>query len=342
MTKTLLLGGAGFIGYNIARRLLDEGGHALTIADNFFRAGGKVDGPVQALKDDHGVELISGDFTDPAAFAKLGEAYDQVYMLASVVGVDYVNSMPHEIIRINTALIYNTLEWARSVSVGRVLFTSTSECYAGAVEAFGYAIPTPESVPLTIRDISEPRFTYAVTKMLGESGFLNYAKAGCFEAVIVRYHNVYGPRMGFKHVIPHLAQRFRENESPFKIYGHDQTRAFNFIDDAVAGTVAAMEKGGNREIYHIGTEEEITIEELTRYVGEIMGFEGEYVYAPTYPGSVSRRCPDTTKIREELGYEPQVSWREGLRRTIEWYRDYLESGVELHESFYDNKAKAKS
>ena len=340
MTKTLLLGGAGFIGYNIARHLLARGGHAITIADNFFRAGGEVDEDIRALRDEGGVELIAGDFTDPASFERLGGDYDQVYMLASVVGVDYVNSMPHEIIRINTALIYNTLEWARAADVGRVLFTSTSECYAGAVEAFGYEIPTPETVPLTIRDIGEPRFTYAVTKMLGESGFLNYAKAGCFEAVIVRYHNVYGPRMGFKHVIPHLAQRFRESENPFKIYGHDQTRAFNYIDDAVAGTVGAMERGGNREIYHIGTQEEITIEELTRYVGELMGFEGEYVYAPTYPGSVSRRCPDISKVRRELGYEPAVSWREGIRRTIEWYVAYLDSGVELHESFYDNKAKA--
>ena len=228
-------------------------------------------------------------------------------MLASVVGVDYVNKIPHEIIRINTALIYNTLEWLRSSNCKKVLFTSTSECYAGAVEAFNYKIPTPETVPLTIEEIGHPRFTYAVTKMLGESGFINYSRKLGFECNIVRYHNVYGPRMGFKHVIPHLVQRFRNNENPFQIYGHDQTRSFNYIDDAVEGTVKAMEKGKNGEIYHIGDEHEISIEDLTKYTGEIMNYAGIYEYAPTYPGSVARRCPDISKAKNELNYKPKIN-----------------------------------
>ena len=97
-------------------------------------------------------------------------------MLASIVGVDYINNMPHEIIRINTALIFNTLEWLKNVKCKKVLFTSTSECYAGAIEAFNYDIPTPENVPLTIKDITHPRFTYAVTKMLGSLVLYNIQK----------------------------------------------------------------------------------------------------------------------------------------------------------------------
>ena len=342
MKKALLIGGAGFIGFNIAKYLAEKRDYEITIADNFFRAGGKIDELLEALVQKHDIKVISGDFTQADNYDKLGKDYDYVYMLASVVGVDYVNKIPHEIIRINTALIYNTLEWLRYSKCGKVLFTSTSECYAGAIEAFDYAIPTPESVPLTIQDIGHPRFTYAVTKMLGESGFLNYSRQLGFECSIIRYHNVYGPRMGFKHVIPHLAQRFRNGENPFKIYGHDQTRAFNYIDDAVEGTVFAMEKGGNGEIYHIGTQEEISIEELIRYTGELMGFDGEYEYAPTYPGSVARRCPDISKSREELGYEPKVTWKDGLKETINWYVDYLDNHKDLHESFYDNKEKSES
>lgn len=340
MKKVLLIGGAGFIGYNITKYLAENRDYDITIADNFFRGGGKIDDLLQELVDTHSIKVVAGDFTDPEAFKQLEKGYTYVYMLASVVGVDYVNSIPHEIIRINTALIYNTLEWLRSAECGKVLFTSTSECYAGAVEAFDYQIPTPETVPLTIKDITHPRFTYAVTKMLGESGFIQYSSKLGFECSIIRYHNVFGPRMGFKHVIPHLAQRFTNNENPFKIYGHDQTRAFNYIDDAVEGTVLAMEKGRNGEIYHIGTQEEITIEELIRYTGELMGFEGEYEYAPTYPGSVPRRCPDISKARKELGYEPKVGWKEGLKKTIDWYVDYLKNNEELHESFYDNKEKS--
>lgn len=337
MKKVLLLGGAGFIGFSIAKYLTEKGGYNITIADNFFRAGGKIDLALQKLADERDIKIVSGDFTKPSCFHELQKDYEQVYMLASVVGVDYVNEMPHEIIRINTALIYNTLEWLRSSKCGKVVFTSTSECYAGTIEAFDYQIPTAEDVPLTIQDITHPRFTYAVTKMLGESGFLQYANKLGFECTIVRYHNVYGPRMGFKHVIPHLAQRFLKGENPFKIYGADQTRAFNHIDDAVNGTVLAMEKGGNGEIYHIGSEEEITIKELIKYTGELMNFKGDYIDAPTYPGSVARRCPDISKARRNLGYEPKISWKDGLKDTLTWYVDYLDNNNNLHESFYDNK-----
>lgn len=334
MKKVLLLGGAGFIGFSIAKYLAKKVGYKITIADNFFRAGGKIDSSLKSLVEEHDIKIVSGDFTESNYFLELEKDYDYVYMLASVVGVDYVNQMPHEIIRINTALIYNTLEWLKSSKCGKVVFTSTSECYAGAVEAFNYQIPTDESVPLTIQDITHPRFTYAVTKMLGESGFIQYANKFDFECTIVRYHNVYGRRMGFKHVIPHLAQRFLNNENPFKIYGADQTRAFNYIDDAVNGTVLAMEKGGNGEIYHIGSQEEITIRDLIKFTGELMGFNGEYIDAPTYPGSVNRRCPDISKAKKDLGYLPKVSWKDGLSKTIDWYIDYLNKNKDLHESFY--------
>ena len=223
MKKVLLLGGAGFIGFSIAKYLAKKGGYKITIADNFFRAGGKIDSSLKSLVDKYNIRVISGDFTEPNYFLELEKDYNYVYMLASVVGVDYVNKMPHEIIKINTALIYNTLEWLRNSNCGKVLFTSTSECYAGTIEAFDYQIPTSENVPLTIKDITHPRFTYAVTKMLGESGFIQYASKLGFDCTIVRYHNVYGKRMGFKHVIPHLSQRFLNGENPFKIYGADQT-----------------------------------------------------------------------------------------------------------------------
>jgi nucleoside-diphosphate-sugar epimerase len=328
--KVLLLGGAGFIGFNISKYLAENRDYTITIADNFAR--GKEDDLFTALVKQHSIKVVPGDFTDPKTFDALESDYDQVYMLASVVGVDNANSVPHEIIRINTALIFNTLEWLRRSQIRKVLFTSTSECYAGTIDAFGYVVPTPEEVPLCIEDIGHPRFTYAVTKMLGESGFLNYSRILGFEATIVRYHNVYGPRMGFKHVIPHLAVRFKNGEAPFKVYGHDQTRAFCFITDAVKGTVLAMEEPGtNREIYHIGTQEEITIGDLIHYAGEVMKYNGEYENAPTYPGSVSRRCPDITKAKTQLGFLPEVSWKEGLKKTLEWYNEYLEQGNKVYE-----------
>jgi UDP-glucose 4-epimerase len=328
--KVLLLGGAGFIGFNISKYLAENRDYKITIADNFAR--GKEDILFTTLVKKHNIKVVPGDFTDPATYDQLESDYDQVYMLASVVGVDNANSIPHEIIRINTALIYNTLEWVRRSKIRKVLFTSTSECYAGTIEAFGYTTPTPEEVPLCIQEIGHPRFTYAVTKMLGESGFLNYSRILGFETTIVRYHNVYGPRMGFKHVIPHLVVRFRKGETPFKVYGHDQTRAFCYITDAVKGTVLAMEEPGtNGEIYHIGTQEEITIGDLIHYAGDVMQFGGEYENAPTYPGSVSRRCPDITKAKTQLGFMPEVKWKDGLKKTLDWYNEYLEAGNKVYE-----------
>ena len=256
--KCLVIGGAGFIGMNIVKELAEKGNYNVTIGDNFSR--GKKDEYLNSIIKKNNIKVVSADFTDPSSFKELESDYDYVYMLASVVGVEYTQKIPNELIRINTALIFNTLEWIKHTDCKKILFTSTSECYAGTIEAFGYKIPTPEEIPLCVEDIAHPRFTYAVTKMLGESGFLNYSKKVGFECTVVRYHNAFGPRMGFKHVIPHLVQRFLSNESPFKIYGHDQTRSFSFISDSVEGTILAMEsEKSNGEIYHIGSSEEITI-----------------------------------------------------------------------------------
>jgi nucleoside-diphosphate-sugar epimerase len=329
--KVLLIGGAGFIGLRIAQFLSEERtACATTIIDNFFR--GKEDEYLIHLRGKYNIKVIQADCTQPAAFDTLDKDYDHVYMLASVVGVEYTTQMPDEIIRINTALIYNTLEWLKTASCGKVVFTSTSECYAGTIEAFNYAIPTPEKIPLCIEDIRHPRFTYAVTKMLGESGFMNYARVHGFKCTVVRYHNVYGERMGFKHVIPQVTQRFYNKENPFKIYGADQTRAFCYVDDAVEGTVLSMEQdGADGEIIHIGVQDEIKIEEIVKYIGTLVGFDGAYEAVPAPDGSVSRRCPDISKAKRLLGYQPRVDYKTGVKRTFDWYMNYLKTGKKAYE-----------
>lgn len=329
--KVLILGGAGFIGLNILKFLGNKGGSVITIADNFFR--GKMDEDLTILIRDFDVKVVQADFTKMESFDLLESDYDQVYMLASVVGVEYTTRIPNELIRINTFLIMNTLEWLKNSNCKKVLFTSTSECYAGTIDSFGFDVPTKETVPLCIKDISHPRFTYAVTKMLGESGFLNYSRVFGFECTIVRYHNVYGPRMGFKHVIPQVVKRLLENEDPFQIIGYNQTRAFNFIDDAVKGTVAAMENmNANGEIFHIGDmNAEITIEQLVHYISDLIGYKGRFEKHGVHDGSVSRRCPDISKATELLDYTPEISWRDGIEKTVGWYVNYYNQGKELFE-----------
>jgi nucleoside-diphosphate-sugar epimerase len=332
--KVLILGGAGFVGMHLAKFITHHRDHELTIADYAFgRNLTDYFTPAQLAR----VRFVQGDFSQASAFDQLEADYDHFYMLASVVGVNPTLESPEEVLRINTLLILNSLEWVKRSRVRKALFSSTSEAYSGTTEVFDYPVPTDEFVPLCIQDVSQPRFSYAITKIFGESAFLNYARKFDFEATVVRYHNAFGPDMGFKHVIPHLVERFLKKENPFKVYGHDQTRAFSFIDDSVEGTVLAMESDkANGDIFHLGSSVEISIETLVRTVGEMLGFEGEYEMAPTYPGSVSRRCPDISKARHVLGYNPRVDWKVGLKRTVDWYVDYFAT----HEKAASNGFKA--
>jgi nucleoside-diphosphate-sugar epimerase len=133
--------------------------------------------------------------------------------------------------------------------------------------------------------------------------------------------------MGFNHVVPHLVIRFRRGDDPFKIYGANQTRDFCYVSDAIIGTVQAMELPGIKgNIYHLGTGIETTIEELTRFTGTCMGFTGTYTEAPTYPGSVSRRCPDISKSLHDLHFSATTPWQEGIRKTVQWYNGYFDRG----------------
>jgi nucleoside-diphosphate-sugar epimerase len=320
-TKILIIGGGGFVGMNLAKFLVSNRDCELTVADYKFT---RDDSEYFTNEQCQSVRFVEADFTSPQAFDCLEVDFDYVYMLASVVGVNNTLEHPEDVIRVNTSLILNCLDWLKKTTVKRVLFSSTSETYSGTTEVLDYPIPTDEAVPLCIQDVSDRRFTYAITKILGESAFLNYAAAGDFETVVVRYHNAFGPDMGFKHVIPHLVERFMKNENPFRMYGHDQTRAFSFITDTVEGSVLAMESdSASGNIFHIGSSEEISIEELIRAVGDMMEFSGEYQDAPTYPGSVSRRCPDISKAKRELGYAPKTNWKDGLKVTVDWYRHYF-------------------
>lgn len=327
--KVLILGGAGFIGLNVSR-ILAKKGYGITIGDNFARNQNDVE--FNEFLDQSGTKFIEEDFANPAAWDLLDKDYDYFYMLASMIGVNTTLEIPEEIIRVNTALIFNSLEWVKTTKIKNVLFTSTSECYSGTIDRFGYAIPTPEDIPLCIEDIGHPRFTYAVTKMLGESGFIQYARKYDFNCAIVRYSNIFGPRMGFNHVIPHLVQRFLNQESPYRVFGHDQTRSFCYIDDGAMGTVLAMEKNTAHDgTYHIGATDEITMEELIKEVGKYFNYDGEYVNAPTYPGSVSRRGADITKAKNELGFDPKTNWREGLKPMLDWYTNYYHENPQALE-----------
>lgn len=308
--------------------MVKRGNYEITIGDNFYH--NQNDEDFMNFIKLNNIKLIYEDFSNPLIFNQLDSQYDDFYMLASMIGVNFTLRNPHEVIRVNTALIYNSLEWLKSAKVKNVLFTSTSECYSGTIDKFNYSIPTDEKIPLCIDDIHHPRWAYATTKILGESGFLNYANHIGFKCKIVRYNNIIGPKMGFGHIIPHLVERFINKESPFLIYGAEQTRSFCYIDDGALGTIQAMEtETASNEIYHIGNDEEITIRDFVMEAGKILNYNGKYLDAPTYPGSVSRRCPDLYKSKKILNFKINYSWIEALEKTIDWYFKFFKKNPDF-------------
>jgi len=323
MSKVLITGGAGFIGYHLAKHLAARG-HAITLADNLFR--GRRDTDLEALLELQKVTLIEADLTDRGAWSTLGSGYDTVYHLASINGTKLFYEMPHEVLRVGVLSTIHALEWFRSENGSadaKILYTSSNEAYGGALEAYGkLPIPTPENVPLIVADTYNPRWSYAGQKLIGELFFIHYAKAYNLRMSIVRPHNFYGPRAGYNHVIPEVIARVSAHEEPFAIFGANETRSFCYIDDAVEAIQAVMEsKTTDGGTYHIGTAQETSIQDLVEDIFSIMQWHPKNIAIQASPeGSVNRRLADVSKIKRDTDWEAKTGLAEGLKRTIEWYR----------------------
>jgi len=313
--KALVLGGAGFIGVHLTRRLL-ETGRSVTIVDDFSR--GRQDEDLARLD----VPVIHADLTSQEAYDQLTRGWDEVYMLVAVLGVRNVINDPARVLRVNTLAVLNLLDWIEPDA--RLFFASTSETYAGGVNAGIVGVPTPETVPLMIEDVAAPRFTYAISKMWGEAAVVHTSRAKGFPFVIGRFHNVYGPRGGTDHVIGEMSARAIRRENPFRVWGADQARAFCYVDDATDAIVRLMSTDDAvGEIVHIGSDTETVIADLAKLVLRLADFAPDLQVLPAPPGAVARRVPDLTKLRAFTGYEPRVPLEEGVRRTFAWYRESI-------------------
>lgn len=322
MKKILITGGAGFIGYHLAKHLLNQE-YEVVIADNFFRS--EHDADLENLLKQPNVKLVTADLTIPASWENIGNGYDYVYHLVGINGTKLFYEIPHEVLRIGITTTLNVLDWFRTKNNkpgAKILYTSSNEAYAGALEAFGkLPIPTPENVPLVIADPYNPRWSYAGQKLISELLFIHYSKAYNFRMSIVRPHNFYGPREGYMHVIPEVIERIKQKTEPFPIFGADDTRSFCYIDDAILAIQGVMESEKTDEgTYHIGTREETVIMDLVETMFNLMGWRPKNLEIKKSPlGSVKRRLADVSKIKMDIGWEAKTNTKEGLEKTIAWY-----------------------
>ena len=307
--RHLVTGGAGVIGFELVRQLVEQGDEVTTL--DVGKKGGLQDLAVLAEQHPGQLTVVRGDFGSDRSL--LSGRFDAIFHFAAIVGVKYVTDHPYETISVNMRTTLNALDHALQTGCRTFIFASSSENYAASVDHGHAQIPTGEDVLLSIDDIALPRWSYAASKMAGESAVFGAARIGGFTPIVVRFHNVYGPRMGPTHVIPEFLERVRQRADPFPVFGADQTRSFLHVEDgaralrAVLG--AALEGQGG--IYNIGSAIETQIGDLARMVFEVTGFHPKIDDQPAPPGSVRRRVPDVAKLRA-LGFEPRRQLREGL------------------------------
>lgn len=310
--RALVTGAAGFVGLHLVRRLLEEGVDVVAVDD---LSRGVLDADAQAVL--RHAQFVEHDLTAPLPASI--PACDEVFHLAAVVGVGNVTSAPARVIGVNVAATARVVEWCAVNPPRSFVFSSTSEVADGAVAAGLVPVPVAEDVPFVVAAPHSARASYATSKVVGE---LLVSHAGIAGATrIVRFFNVYGPRMGTQHVIPQFACRVLDGEDPFAIYGGENRRAFCHVDDAVAATLAvARHPGTDPSVVNVGDDrEEVTMTELAATLFEVAGVARTLKVEPAPAGSPDRRCPDVSVLRHRIGYEATTCLRDGLARTFEWY-----------------------
>ncbi len=318
--EVIVTGGSGFIGYNLVLLLLKLN-YKVKVYDNNLR--GSFD-KFKQIKDD--IEFIEGDIRDLDVLIKASKGVEKFFHLAALNGTSNFYERPDQVIEIGTKGIINAIDAAKKNNISEFYLASTSEVYNIPPE-----IPTNENVRLIIPDVFNPRYSYAGSKIISELYLLHFGSKYFERSIIFRPHNVYGPNMGYEHVIPELIKKIYDLDKKINdsdkllIQGSgNETRAFIFINDFIDAMELIIRKGLNLNIYNIGNSKEIKIIELAKSLIDISNNNYDLAISELKQGSTSRRCPNIDKI-SKLGYAQKVSLLEGLKLTYKWYYDNYQS-----------------
>lgn len=322
MSGVLVTGGAGFIGAALVKRLVEKGAQ-VRVLDSEFRGNRR-----RLDKYGNRIEFWDADIRNVSDVYAAMRDVDEVWHLAAINGTANFYDKPDQVLDVGIKGILNVIDAARHQglrSERRLFVMSSSEVYGQP-----FQIPTPEEVPLTIKDVTNPRYSYAGSKIITEQLALFSTHNAFSNVVVVRPHNIYGPDMGYSHVIPELICRARllieqQKDNPPPWYGLSvhgtgtESRSFCYIDDCIDALMLLRTKGQHKNIYNVGRRDSYSIKRLVSVLS--FALEKQLKCLPTgnlAQGSPKARCPDISKL-EALGYVSRVSLPEGVKKTVEWY-----------------------
>jgi nucleoside-diphosphate-sugar epimerase len=312
--RFLVTGGAGFIGSNLAEALL-AAGHHVRVLDNFL-TGKRENLAGLAQRYGESFDLREGDIRDPAGTRKAMEGIDYVLHQGALPSVPRSVADPVLSNEINVAGTVNVLVAARDAGVRRVVFAASSSAYGDTP-----VLPKRESMN------PNPKSPYAAQKLAGEHYMRIFHEVYGLETVSLRYFNVFGPRQDPKSmyaaVIPRFITCALRGEPP-TVYGDGrQTRDFTYIDNVVQANLAACSapKGACGGVFNVACGERVSLLDILEIVYALAGKRSDPVFEPSRPGDVRDSLADISRARDVLGYDPKVPFRDGLRKTLEWFRE---------------------
>jgi UDP-glucose 4-epimerase len=315
--KVLITGGTGFLGSHLAEACLERGDEVL-VMDTAGTA------KIEHLMGNSRLAYHNASLLNPDVIDRLMRGVELVYHMGAVVGVEHYVTDPFKVLNVNVNGTQHVLAAAMHYG-SRVVFGSTSEVYGRNPK-----VPYKEYDDRVLGSTSIDRWCYSTSKAVGEHFCFAYHKKG-LPVTIVRYFNIYGPRLDaidLGRVVTIFMGQVLRGEDVTVVGDGSQTRCFTYVSDAIRATVQAGLKGeAIGGIFNIGTVEEISILdfakamiEVARSPSRIRFVTQQSVYGNSYE-DIQRRVPDNTRMKEILGVVPEISLREGLRRTIEWFRE---------------------
>ncbi len=311
MADCLVTGGAGFIGSNLARKLLEQG-HAVRILDN-FSTGSHAN--IEDIKEH--VDVQVGDLRDDDTLfnAVLGVRY--IFHLGALPSVVRSVEDPQSTHDVNMTGTLKLLLAAREAGVERLVFSSSSSVYGNTQE-----LPKQEDMT------PNPLSPYALSKLAGEHYLRIFHGLYKVRAYALRYFNVFGPRQDpashYAAVIPLFINALRRDEAPTIFGDGEQTRDFTFVEDVVSANVCCInapdEAAGG--VYNVAWGRRTSINELAAQIGRLMGKDIKPVHGDPRPGDVRDSQADSARARDLLGWNPAVTFEDGLKRTVEWFLNH--------------------